>query len=162
MRLNKAHHTFIDLYLQGHLPKYRCYAQAFNIEINNNMQTLGTSATNLLKKADIKSEIEYRQANAKKIVEQETKANIIELNILKPAERMHILSTIALGSNIVNKTVVIDGEATTIQDYPTTKDKIAAISELNKMDGSYTPVVQKLEVSQVKQVFEIGGKTIEF
>lgn len=60
--------------------------------------------------------------------------------ILSKEERMYILTDIATGDITVTKPVVCNG---VIQDYITTPnciDRRGAIAELNKMDGSYSPI----------------------
>ena len=60
-----------------------------------------------------------------------------KLNILSAIDRQELLSKIANGEVKVKKPFVIGGKIMEYPSEPDHNDKIKAIAELNKMDGSY-------------------------
>lgn len=75
-------------------------------------------------------------ANAR--IEQEVAARVG--HILTVAERKAILTQIAQGNCRVNKPKNIGGKFEYVECEPDFDDRIKAIAELNKIDGSYQPI----------------------
>ncbi len=97
----------------------------------------------------------WKTANERYAVNQESKQKALaevsldgEKEALKKAilskhERMLILTQIALGEIPLQKPIVCAGEIKQIEVVPNWMDRKNAISELNKMDGSYAPIKQE-------------------
>lgn len=90
----------------------------------------------------IQSEVDKQVAN--EISERKKK-------ILTVIERKEILTQIALGEIPLNKPMVVDGSIELIEIVPDWADRKAAIAELNKMDGDYSPTKSNVELN-VKQL----------
>ena len=72
--------------------------------------------------------------------EIEALGEVAKAGILSKIERQKILSQIALGEIPLTKHIVCDGVIQEREVVPSWGDRKAAIAELNKMDGDYTPV----------------------
>jgi hypothetical protein len=60
--------------------------------------------------------------------------------ILSVVERKEILTQIALGQLTITKPINVAGKAEYVQCEPDYTDRIKAIAELNRIDGSYQPI----------------------
>jgi hypothetical protein len=61
-------------------------------------------------------------------------------DIISLVERKQVLSQIAQGTLVIPKAVLVDGVIQYVDTYPDFKQRIAAIAELNKIEGSYAPL----------------------
>ena len=68
------------------------------------------------------------------------KINSFKKAIIDKQERMEILTRIARGEIEVTKHIVCDKYVQEFDVLPALNDRKNAIAELNKMDGSYTPI----------------------
>jgi len=69
----------------------------------------------------------------------ENAASDVKHAYLSKIERLELLSKIATGQITVKKTFFYEGQVIEHECYPDHADRIKAIAEMNKMDGSYTP-----------------------
>lgn len=108
-----------------------------------------------------------QQAIKSKLVDIDTQAAIDarKREIIAIEERKELLSNIATGKVKVKRPFVIGGKIMEYPEDPSHNDRIKALAELNKMDGSYQP--QKIEaeltgsVKTVIQLFEDQPPLIE-
>lgn len=125
------------------------YQKAYN---NTNMATCRVNASKMLKMSDIIAKMsELRNAVKKLTTKRLDKSieNTTDLFIMSVSERMNILSKIANGEIPLQKAIVVDKNIEYIEVVPDWMDRKNAIAELNKMDGSYTPIEQKIKVSKL-------------
>lgn len=138
MALTSKQKIFCDEYiLSGNASE--AYQKAYN---NTNSSTCRVNSTALLKKAEISNYLKELQTVAKKIHDKKQKKVIEEaesLKVLPIAQRIDILSRIALGEVPLKKAMVVDKMIEYIEVVPDWNDRKNAIAELNKMDGSYAP-----------------------
>ncbi|MBK9963122.1 MAG: hypothetical protein IPP06_17870 [Saprospiraceae bacterium] len=110
---------------------------------------------------------EAQQAIKSKLVDIDTQAAIDarKKEIVAIEERKELLSNIATGKIKVKRPFVIGGKIMEYPEEPSHNDRIKALSELNKIEGSYQP--QKIEaeisgsVKTVIQLFEDQPPLIE-
>jgi phage terminase small subunit len=134
--LNPKQVEFCKHYAQG-LPPAEAYSKAFP---NAGKGSSAVNASRLLKDDRITAKIAEFQTLAKAITEnaaQKAADKVAELEVVSVAERMHILSQIALGKIILQKPMVVNKQVQLIECVPDYMDRRNAIAELNKMDGSY-------------------------
>lgn len=118
-------------------------AQAYRATVGNPKATLTSvksKASNLAKKYAV--EIQKAKNKAAAIVEAATNKAIAQTaknGIKSTAERMALLSDIMEGKIKIKKPFVIAGKIMEYPSEPDHNDRIKAIAELNKMDGSYAP-----------------------
>lgn len=107
-----------------------------------------------LKDAETELATELRQFSDKANEQYATSLYAVKTSIIGATERMEILSKIAKGEITYRKPVVVDGMLTEADCEPDFADRKNAIAELNKMDGSYTPiqVKQELSIDTVKEI----------
>jgi hypothetical protein len=77
---------------------------------------------------------------AVKVIEVEGAIEATKRDIMTALERQEILTKIARGEIPLKKPMVCDGMIHEIDVVPDWMDRKNAIAELNKMDGSYTPI----------------------
>lgn len=118
-------------------------AQAYRATVGNQKATITSvksKASKLAKKYAL--EIEKEKDKAAAIVEAATNEAIAETaknGIKSTTERMALLSDIMEGKIKIKKPFVIAGKIMEYPSEPDHNDRIKAIAELNKMDGSYAP-----------------------
>ena len=82
--------------------------------------------------------------------------------IIDKHQRMEILSQIAIGKIPLKKAIVVDKSIEFIDVIPDWMDRKNAISELNKMDGSYAPAKTEITGKDGKElksaVLVVNGK----
>ena len=93
-----------------------------------------------LKEAENDMQTEISAINDKAYKNIEKIADELSCQILSTLERQVILSKIARGEIMLTKPMVVDKAVELIPVVPDWMDRKNAISELNKMDGSYVPV----------------------
>lgn len=79
-------------------------------------------------------------------IELEQKKESLKKAILSRDERMEILTSIAKGEIPLTKPMVCDGVIQEVLVVPNWMDRKNAISELNKMDGSYAPTKSEVDL----------------
>jgi len=127
------------------------YKIAFKSKSAGNCRVNGCK---LLKRAEIKAYIEELQNANKKIVERghEIAAQkLAEGEIADKIERQKVLTQILRGEIKLSKPMVVDKQVQFIECVPDYADRKAAIAELNKMGGDYSPT--KVDVTS-------NGKTM--
>lgn len=113
------------------------------------------------------NEINQERERLKKVVEaaQYGKvSDIAEKRIMDSVERMEWLSKLADGSIKAVRPIVVGGELVEYSEEPSHSDRIKAIAELNKMDGSYAPTKTESTVTDTRPPSTItmpDGKVIE-
>jgi hypothetical protein len=131
-------------------------AQAYRATVGNQGATIASvksKASKLAKK--YAKEIETEKNKAAAIVEAATIEAIAETaknGIKSLAERMELLSQIMDGKIKIKKPFVIAGKIMEYPSEPDHNDRIKAIAELNKMDGSYAPTKQQTELTVSKPI----------
>jgi phage terminase small subunit len=143
MALTSKQIRFCDEYiLSGNASE--AYQKAYN---NTNTGTCRVNSTMLLKKPEITKYLKSLQSVAKQIHKKKQK-QVIEstehLKVLPIAQRIDILTRIALGEIPLKKAIVVDKAIEYIEVVPDWADRKNAIAELNKMDGSYAPTKQAI------------------
>lgn len=101
---------------------------------------------------------EAQQAIKSKLVDIDTQAAIDarKKEIVAIEERKELLSNIATGKIKVKRPFVIGGKIMEYPEEPSHSDRIKALAELNKMDGSYQPQKIDAEISgSVKTVIQL-------
>lgn len=89
--------------------------------------------------------------------------------IMTADERKELLTKLITGEIKAKRPFVIGGKIMEYPEEPTHRDRISAIAELNKMDGSYTPIkvantdkngedVQPLSDTQVDKILSVIEK----
>lgn len=103
-------------------------------------------------KIAIKEFTEYQNKlqQQKDAISIELEKEAFKQGIIDKNKRMEILSQIALGNIPLKKPIVVDKIIESIDVVPDYADRRAAIAELNKMDGSYSPT-QIQDVTKEKQ-----------
>ena len=96
-------------------------------------------------------------------VELEQKKESLKKAILSRDERMEILTKIAKGEIPLTKPMVCDGVIQHVLVVPNWMDRKNAISELNKMDGSYAPTKSEVDLTgEIKTTqLDLSGLSIE-
>lgn len=77
-------------------------------------------------------------------------SEIAQLNIMGKAERMELLSQMALGTLKIKTPFVIAGKIMEYPADPSAADRRAAISELNKMAGDYAPAKTETTITDTR------------
>jgi phage terminase small subunit len=129
------------------------YSIAFN---RGNGNVTRAAASRLLKSNEIQSYIFELQEQNKKIVEiANIKAAdiVVSGSIADATERMVTLTKIVRGELIINTEQMTKDGPEQIMLTPEYNDRIKAIAELNKMDGSYAPTQTKIELSKEQPLF---------
>lgn len=127
------------------------------------------SASRLLKRADIKAEIERLNSETRKLSERAHEiaaGKLADGSIADKAERMEILTQIMRGQIPLKKPMVCDGVIEEIDVVPDWMDRKNAIAELNKMTGDYSPIKTDITsdgkaINTPAAVISFDGKTIE-
>lgn len=90
------------------------------------------------------------------IAEQSIEATLKRHNeaIISKEQRMEILSNMALGQMQVLKPMAVAGEILEVLVRPDYNDRKNAISELNKMDGSYAATKQDITIKKLGKDLE--------
>ena len=99
------------------------------------------------------TEINQERERLKKVIEaaQDNKlAEISEKRIMDSVERMEWLSRLADGSIKAVRPIVVGGSIVEYSEEPSHTDRIRAIAELNKMDGSYAPTKTESTVTDTR------------
>ncbi len=131
------------------------YSIAFN---KANSSSTRAAASRLLKSKEIQSFISDLQENNKKIVDlanNKAAEIVVEGSIADAAERMTLLTKIMRGElKVKSDKFFFDSKnsevvAQPVDEIPDHGAIIKAITELNKMDGSYAPT--KSEVKEIKE-----------
>jgi len=81
------------------------------------------------------------------------------LKILTVAERKDILSKMAIGELVSQQIVIIQGSPDLMEVKPSHADRRAAIAELNKMGGDYSPMKTELTLTNYPQIIIPGEET---
>lgn len=108
------------------------FAKVYNLKIRQFDARL-KQATDILRAEHKHIEAEVNRRVKNEIEKRKTK-------ILSALERQEILSQIARGEIPLSKPMVVDRKVKNIPVVPDYMDRKNAINELNKMDGSHTPV----------------------
>ena len=88
------------------------------------------------------NEISQERERLKNVLEAAYDSKITEIaekRIMDSAERMEWLTKLADGSIKAVRPIVVAGSIVEYSEEPSHTDRIRAIAELNKMDGSYAP-----------------------
>lgn len=95
-----------------------------------------------------KNQLQARRAKIIQAADMDIQNDVklLKSKILTVAERMEILTKIALGEIPLLKPVSVDGQIEMVEVVPAWSDRREAIAELNKMCGDYAPVRQKLSI----------------
>ena len=99
------------------------------------------------------TEINQERERLKKVIEtaQDNKlAEISEKRIMDSVERMEWLTKLVDGTIKAKRPIVIAGEIIEYEEEPSHTDRVKAIAELNKMDGSYAPTKTESTVTDTR------------
>lgn len=158
MNITNKHLEFIRLVANG-----ENQVSAYRLTNTNKSLTAGTAKVNASKLAKKYAVlIEQEKEKLKSILDQarnNTVAQIAEMQIMTVAERMEVLSKIARGEIPLKKPMVCDGLIHEIDVVPDWMDRKNAIAELNKMDGSYAPAKQDVNILNIPApIIDLSGK----
>jgi hypothetical protein len=138
MRATAKHIEFIRLVVNG-----TNQSEAYRATVGNPRATLSSvksKASNLAKKYAL--EIQEEREKLRNIVNQanESKvAKIAQKRIMGSAERMEWLTMLVDGTIKAKRPFVVGGKIMEYPEEPSHSDRVKALAELNKMDGSYAP-----------------------
>jgi hypothetical protein len=147
MNIPLKHKDFIK-----HIAEGETQSNAYKLSIGKSgvsKQVCEVKGSQLAKKYAL--EIEQERKKLSDIVEQANQskvAQIASMDIMTKAQRLEYLTKVINGEIKVKKPIVISGK---IMEYPMEtdmNDRLKALAELNKMDGSYAPI--KNDVSIIK------------
>ena len=139
--LNPRQRKFCEHYSNGDGPAL-AYQKAFK---KTNPNVCAAAASRLLKRAEIQAELMRREEILEKVVTQKAgrKAQKEVGEVMTKLERMSYLTKIVKGELLIRRDrFFFDGKrgevvSQQVEELPGHKDRIAAINELNKMDGSH-------------------------
>ena len=138
MRATAKHTEFIRLVANG-----TNQSEAYVLTNPNKHLTKGTikvESSKLAKKyADLIAE---QRDNLKKVVEEAQNSKVAEIaqkRIMSSAERMEWLTKLVDGTIKAKRPFVVGGKIMEYPEEPSHSDRVKALAELNKMDGSYAP-----------------------
>jgi len=126
------------------------YAIAYK---NDNKNTGRAQAAKMLQRPEIVEKIGEFQSFNRKIVEMaqcESIGKAVLPQLLSTAQRMGMLSQIALGTAQVKKIVTCGEKSVVIETWPGFTERIAAIDALNRMDGSSKLNVEEYDTDTVQ------------
>lgn len=80
-------------------------------------------------------------------------------DIMRSDDRKEYLTKVILGKTKVQKIVVVGGVAEYMDIAPDHKERLAALAELNKMEGDYSPTktvvqIEKLGADAIEETYE--------
>jgi hypothetical protein len=138
MRATAKHTEFIRLVANG-----TNQSEAYRATVGNPKATISAckaKASQLAKKyADL---IAQEREKLKAIVEEAQKEKVAEIaqkRIMSSAERMEWLTKLVDGTIKAKRPFVVGGKIMEYPEEPSHSDRVKALAELNKMDGSYAP-----------------------
>jgi hypothetical protein len=138
MNLPSKHSDFIRLVANG-----ETQSNAYKLSIGKkgvSKQVSEVKGSQLAKKyADLIAE---QRDNLKKVVEEAQKEKVAEIaqkRIMSAAERMEWLTKLVDGTIKAKRPFVVGGKIMEYPEEPSHSDRVKALAELNKMDGSYAP-----------------------
>ena len=108
--------------------------------------------------------IDEERQRLRKVVEAANDSKVAEIaqkRIMSSAERMEWLTMMADGTIKAKRPFVVAGKIMEYPEEPSHSDRIKALAELNKMDGSYAPTKTDIQIKEV-QTFRIGDQVINF
>lgn len=137
MRIKENHLRFIESVAKGET-YYNSYVSICKKSIRKNAAEV--QGSRLAKK--YANEIESaRKVNSEIAEAAKVKAitDNVTAQILSASQRMDYLTGVINGKKTIPKIIVVDGSSVEIQVQANHIERIKAIAELNKMDGSYAP-----------------------
>jgi len=140
-------------------------SKAYTLTNPNKNLTKGTikvESSKLAKKYAVL--IDEERQRLRKVIEAANDSKVAEIaqkRIMSSAERMEWLTMMADGTIKAKRPFVVAGKIMEYYEDPSHADRIRALAELNKMDGSYAPAKTEVTISET-QIFEIGGQKIKF
>ena len=138
MKLPSKHTDFIRLVANGESQVTAYKVTCGNKEVTSNVAKV--KGSQLAKKyADLIAE---QRDNLKKVVEEAQKEKVAEIaqkRIMSSAERMEWLTKLVDGTIKAKRPFVVGGKIMEYPEEPSHSDRVKALAELNKMDGSYAP-----------------------
>jgi hypothetical protein len=138
MRATAKHIEFIRLVSNG-----TNQSEAYRATVGNPRATLSSvksKASNLAKKYAL--EIQEEREKLRNIVNQANESKVAEIaqkRIMGSAERMEWLTMLVDGTIKAKRPFVVGGKIMEYPEEPSHSDRVKALAELNKMDGSYAP-----------------------
>lgn len=146
MQPSKKHIEFIRLVVSGLTQK-----EAYKLSVGKkgvSSQVAEVKGSQLAKK--YAKEIQQERERLRKVVEvaQDKKvAEIAQKDIMSKVERLEYLTKIAKGEVKIKKPFVIAGKIMEYPSEPDHSDRMKAISELNKMEGDYSPIKTEIKTT---------------
>lgn len=114
-------------------------------------------------KDSIQQELKSIKSKTKVSVQKEVDSR--KIKILTVIERQELLSQIALGKvKLRNDKFFYDSKigkvvSEQVDELPNHSDRIKALAELNKMDGSYAPTKQDVTISELPKIIIPGNES---
>jgi hypothetical protein len=158
--LSPKHLDFIRLIANGTLQ-----TDAYKATVGNKSATnaqVKSKASNLAKKYAVL--IDEERQRVRKVIEAANDSKVAEIaqkRIMSSAERMQWLTMMADGTIKAKRPFVVAGKIMEYPEEPSHSDRIKALAELNKMDGSYAPTKTDIQIKEI-QTFRIGDQVINF
>lgn len=147
MTIPIKHQEFIKLVAKG-----TNQSEAYTLTNPNKNLTKGTikvESSKLAKKyAELIAQERKRIKEIVQAAQDQSIATVAQMHILSAAERMEWLTKLVSGEIKAKRPFVIGGKIMEYPEEPSHNDRIKALAELNKMDGSYAP--QKVAQTNVE------------
>lgn len=153
----QSHIDFIRLIADG-----KAQGEAYQLSVANKKLSPSVAHVQGCKLAKkYATEIKSERNRIAKMIEasKDSAATEIEANsIMNKAERMKLLSDIARGNISVEQAISTKDGIDVVEAKPSFAERRAAIAELNKMDGSYSPTKQEITISEVPHIITPGDE----
>lgn len=149
--ISKNHKKFIDLVASGETLE-KSYLQSVNKKVTATSARQQGSKLAKRYQIEIATEREKLQNAISHAHESEAVNNALK-SILSKADRLEWLTKLVNGEIKAKQPFVIGGKIMEYPSEPSHSDRIRALSELNKMDGSYAPVRNEVTVVKEQPLF---------
>ena len=143
MELPSKHIEFVQLVAKGVQQE-----EAYRLTIGNKDTTSGSAraqGSKLAKKYALL--INEERERLRKVVEAANDSKVSEIaqkRIMSLVERMEWLTKLVDGTIKAKRPFVVGGKIMEYPEEPSHSDRVKALAELNKMDGSYAPAKQDI------------------
>ena len=157
MELPSKHIEFVQLVAKGVQQE-----EAYRLTIGNKHTTSGSAraqGSKLCKKYAVF--INEERERLRKVVEAANDSKVSEIaqkRIMSSAERMEWLTKLVDGTIKAKRPFVVGGKIMEYPEEPSHADRVRALAELNKMDGSYAPAKTETTLTDTRPASKITMK----
>lgn len=149
--ISKNHRKFIDLVASGETLE-KSYLQSVNIKVTATSARQQGSKLAKRYAIEIASERDKLSKAISQAHESEAAKSALK-SVLTKAERLEWLTKLVNGEIKAKVPFVIGGKIMEYPSEPSHSDRIKALAELNKMDGSYAPTKTDITVLKEQPLF---------